>query len=209
MLLIKSLNEFPLKPYLETFSEICLNSNEYQGHGWGIAYLSDKSIKVYKNINPIWEHDFQLFGYTTFLMAHARSAFKNNGLTTDNNMPFFDGKHIFLFNGELNKVKISIKGRTGAEKIFNFIKRFNIKDMESAFHKAISHIQKRTVYIKAMNIIMSDITNIYLCSIFNQQPDYYTLYMRQENGLLIICSEKFPPGSFCHKIKNRTIKRIK
>lgn len=81
-------------------------------------------------------------------------------------MPFFDNNFIFIFNGELRGVKINAEGRIGAEKIFNFIKRFHYDDMKSAMEKSINIIINRSKYIRAMNIIIIDKINGYVSSPF-------------------------------------------
>ncbi len=57
------------------------------------------------------------FPTTKRLIVHARSAFQDKDIVVENNMPFYDDKYIFIFNGELNGVKIKSDGRIGAEKI--------------------------------------------------------------------------------------------
>ena len=87
LLLIKSESEFEIKPFLENFSLISQNSVEYQGDGWGCTYLENNEWVRYKNIKPVWEDDLTKFGKSKLFIAHARSAFKDEGITVDNNMP--------------------------------------------------------------------------------------------------------------------------
>ena len=96
------------------------------------------------------------FPSTNRLIVHARSAFQDKDIVVENNMPFYDDKYIFIFNGELNGVKIKADGRIGAEKIFNFIKRFNNENMMNALIKGVEIIIKRSSYVRAMNIIIAD-----------------------------------------------------
>jgi glutamine amidotransferase len=206
LLVIKSETEFAMKPHLETFARLCRKSKEYQGHGWGAVYLDKNKPVIYKHLDPIWGHDFRGFGATRFLMVHARSAFQDRDIAIENNMPFIDAdidadtdtdpdfRYGFMFNGELRGVRIKADGRIGAEKIFNFIKRMNKGSMTDAFKKAVTLIPKRTAYIRAMNIIMADIKTraVYLCSLFNREPDYFTMHIKRRDSGFIICSEKYP-----------------
>lgn len=91
--------------------------------------------QIYRNIRPVWEDDFSSLPDTTLLVAHARSAFEDKDIVVENNMPFSDGKAVFVFNGELRGVKIKEEGRIGAEKIFNFIRRFDSGDPLAALKK--------------------------------------------------------------------------
>ena len=135
LLFVKSKTEFNISDHLKIFSEICKNSKEFQGHGWGCSYIVNDDWVHYKNIKPIWEDDTTHFPSTKRLIVHARSAFQDKDIVVENNMPFYDDRHIFIFNGELNGVKIKADGRIGAEKIFNFIKRFDNGNMFNAIKK--------------------------------------------------------------------------
>jgi glutamine amidotransferase len=205
LLFVRSETEFAISPHLQALAEISKNSQEYQGHGWGCAYLSKNQWEFYKNISPIWEDNLAQFGTTKQLVAHARSAFQNQDIGVENNMPFYDQNYVFIFNGELRGVRIKETGRIGAEKIFNFIKRFDKGDMLAALRQGVEIIKKRTSYIKAMNIIISDKQNVYVASFFNEEPEYFTLRYKQSNNGLIICSENYPGETGWQKIENNTI----
>lgn len=192
LLVVRAERDFAVKPHLEKFAHISKNSKEYQGHGWGCAYRDNQGRwKLYKNIKPIWEDDLGQFQSTTLLVAHARSAFEDKDIVVENNMPFFDGRYVYIFNGELRGVKIREQGRIGAEKIFNYIKRFDKGDPLNALEKAVGIIKKRTGYIRGMNIIMVRDEDIYVSSMFNEDEEYFTMRYR-EGKELIICSEPYP-----------------
>ena len=218
LLAVKSDKEFDINYHLKKFSQIAKNSKEYQGDGWGCAYLKNGEWQIYKNIKPIWEQvhlidNPEQFGKTTHLIAHARSAFKNHPMKIENNMPFYDGNYVFIFNGELHGVKIKESGNTGAEKIFNYIKRFNGNNILEALKRGTELIKKRAKYIKAMNIIVSDKVCDYVASMFNESPEYFTMYYKYAKNELIICSEKYPgeeadsPDNW-QKIGNNTIREF-
>jgi len=206
LLTVRSETPFPTMPHLEKFADIARNSKEYQGHGWGCAYLDETGIwRFYKNINPVWEDDLSQFGGTTLLVAHARSAFEDRDIVIDNNMPFFDGRTVFIFNGELRGVKIREQGRIGAEKIFNFVRRFDKGDTLKALEKAVRIIKKRTRYIRGMNIIMVNDEAIFVSSFFNEDEDYFTLrYV--EGKELILCSASYPSEKKWTRIANNSVR---
>lgn len=191
LLYINSNTEFEISEHLIKFSEISKNSKEFQGHGWGIAYCSDGGWNHYKNIKPIWEDDLSQFGKGKRIIVHARSAYQDKDIVVENNMPFYDDKYVFVFNGELSGVKIKEEGRIGAEKIFNFIKRFDNNGMAAALTKGIEIIKKRTTYVRAMNIIIADQNKAYVSSNFNEDPDYFTMFSKKTNDKTIVCSEKY------------------
>ena len=121
-------------------------------------------------------------------------------------MPFQDDRHVFIFNGELRGVRISEEGRIGAEKIFNFIKRFDRGNMFEALKRGIEVIGNRTAYVRAMNIIMADTDNIYVASIFNEDPDYFSMHFTRDGGKLVIASEVLPGMQRSEKIDSGTIR---
>jgi len=206
LLLVKSHNEFPIVDHLRQFAHIAKHSKEYQGHGWGCAYLVNHDWQIYKNIKPIWEDDFEQFGKTTQLLVHARSAFRDEGIKVENNMPFQKDDIIYIFNGELQGVKIKEQGRIGAEKIFNYILRFQKGDLLPALKKGIEIINKRTTYVRAINIIMSDKKQVYVSSGFNEAVDYFTIHYKKTGDCLLLCSEPYADESDWHKIPNYTTK---
>ena len=152
-------------------------------------------------------HDFHgNFGKTTLLLGHARSAFKDEGIAIENNMPFYDERYHFIFNGELRGVRLREEGRIGAEKIFNYIKRINKGDLAQALKKSTDIIRKRTSYIKAMNIVISDREQSYVFTFFNEDPDYFTMYYRVKNGIAVVCSESLDEDTAWKGIENDSIR---
>jgi glutamine amidotransferase len=209
LLYVKSKHPFPIEDHLQKFSQIALNSKEYQGHGWGCAFLVEGEWKLYKDIKPVWEDDISSFGSTNLLIAHARSAFKDQDIHVQNNMPFVNGDFVFVFNGELHGVKIKETGKIGAEKIFNFMLRFYKKDMKEAIQKGVTIIKKRSRYIKAMNFILADRYQAYVSSDFNNDPEYFTLRYKQTPDQVIIGSEVYPDESGWEELMTNKIKVFK
>lgn len=206
LLTIRSKTAFAIEPHLKKFADIAKNSKEYQGHGWGCAYLGvDGGWKFYKNINPVWEDDLSRFGKTMLLTAHARSAFEDRDIVVENNMPFFDGRTVFIFNGELRGVKIRAEGRIGAEKIFNYIRRFDQGDSRTALIKAVDIIKKRTRHIRGMNILMVNEGGIFVSSYFTEDDRYFTMRYR-EGQELVICSMPYPGEDNWQPIANNSVR---
>lgn len=204
LLFVQNKNEFSISEHLTKFASIAKNSKEYQGHGWGCSYLVNGEWIHYKNIKPIWKDDIEQFGNSSRLIVHARSAFENRDIVVENNMPFYDDKYVFIFNGELRGVKIKTDGRIGAEKIFNFIKRFDKDGMEDALPKGINVIDKRSSYIRAMNIIIAEKNKVHYSSLFNEDAEYFQMYYKQSKDELIICSEVYPNETGWNNIDNNS-----
>ncbi|MEW6195974.1 MAG: class II glutamine amidotransferase [Bacteroidota bacterium] len=209
LLYVNSKKEFRISDYLEKFAVVSKNSKEYQGHGWGIAYFQNGQWNYYKNVNPIWEDDLTKFGSSNRIIAHARSAFKDEGIVVENNMPFYDNKYVFIFNGELRGVKIKEEGRIGAEKIFNYIKRFDRGNIKEALKKGTDIIEKKSSYIRAMNIILTDDVSSYVFTYFNEDDDYFTMNHKSSSDQIVVCSDPFVGEEGWEKIKNKTLTEYK
>ena len=180
-------------PHLDAFRELSRDSTEYQGHGWGCAWRDDHGHwHLYHNIRPVWE-DPKLFPRTTLYLAHARSAFRDEGIAVENNMPFTDGQSVFIFNGELQGVRIKAEGRIGAEKIFNTVRRFDHGDLGEASRRAVAVINKRTRYVRAMNFILADTNSVQVCCQFSEGPDYFQLRYLEADSTRIVCSQCYDP----------------
>jgi len=207
LLVVKKVMKFDITKQLKIFANICKNSREFQGHGWGISYLNDKNEWVhYRNIKPIWEDDLSQFTETKFLMCHARSAFQDKGIVVENNMPFYDDKFVFIFNGELQGVRIKEAGRIGAEKIFNFIRKNINENITYGIITAISRIKKRTRYIRGMNIIMATKDKLYLNSHFGEDPGYFSMHIKNVGNDITICSRPYPGESDWRSLPNNILK---
>ncbi|MCY3768761.1 MAG: hypothetical protein OXG56_05275 [Gammaproteobacteria bacterium] len=191
-------------PHLDHFKTLSKNSREYQGHGWGCAWLDDKDQwRFHHHIRPIWE-DHSKFPPSRLFVAHARSAFRNEGIAVENNMPFYDGEAVFLFNGELRGVRIKADGRIGAEKVFNTIKRFDRGDLAQAVSRGVGMLRKRTRHIRALNFILANKAQVHYCCHFTEDPGYFQLHASRSRNTRIICSQPYPlSGSHWQPVANR------
>lgn len=205
LLYVNSKNNFSVPEYLEKFAAVSKNSKEFQGHGWGCAYVVDGKWNYYKNVNPIWEDDLKQFPSSSRLIVHARSAFKDEGIIVENNMPFYDERNIFVFNGELRGVKIKEEGRIGAEKIFNYIKRFDKGDFKEALGKGTEIIKKKSSYVRAMNIIVTDNNRTLVYSHFNEDPDYFGMSIKENENMVVVCSDPFIGENDWQPIQNNSL----
>ena len=115
LLWLRAEEPFEVSPHLQKFGTLCQNSEEYQGHGWGCSWMSEGQWRFHHTLSPIWEDNLNSFGKTRLFLAHARSAFRDEGIVVENNMPFCQDNEVFIFNGELSGVRIREQGRIGAE----------------------------------------------------------------------------------------------
>ena len=111
---------------------------------------------------------------------------------------------MFVFNGELRGVRIKSEGRIGAEKIFNYIRRFDRGDKLAATDKAVGIIAKRSAYVRAMNLILSDGEQTVLSTRYSETPEYFQMFEKREPGRHLLCSRPFPGESGWSPIANET-----
>ena len=205
ILYARAAQPFSISDLLQSFAEMARDSREFQGHGWGCAWRDadgdavgdargdtknngDNGWQQYHNIRPVWEDDLSQFGSTHLLLVHARSAFRDEGIVVENNMPFSDGKSVYIFNGELRGVRIQSEGRIGAEKIYNYIRRFDKGNLCAATTKAVDIIKKRSSYVRAMNILLSDGEQSCVSTSYSEDPEYFQMYRKQDNDMQLVCS---------------------
>ena len=193
LLCVRGRTEFATGEHLAAFTRIARDSREYQGHGWGCAWLEGGRWRLYHNIRPIWEDDWRPPRRATLLLAHARSAFRDEGIRVENNMPFHDGERVFIFNGELHGVRIKERGRIGAEKIFNFVKRFDRGDFGLALERGLEAIRRRSRHVRAMNLIVADTAGrVHVATNFREDREYFQMHVAEPGDVRVICSEPYP-----------------
>jgi len=205
---VRSATAFKVSEVLTPFAALARDSREYQGHGWGCARWIAGRWQIYRDIKPVWEDDLAQFAPTTVFIAHARSAFRDEGIAVENNMPFSDGESMFVFNGELNGVRIRESGRIGAEKIYNYIRRFDKGDKLTALARGTEIIGKRTRYVRAMNIVLAEGENAWLATTYNEDEHYFQMYEATRGARRMVCSEPFPGETDWSPIASGTVTAI-
>lgn len=188
-LMMRGNEPFEARTVLDSFRERCRDSAEYQGHGWGAAWRSAGLWSRYRSLTPIWEDEKEFPSGVDFLVLHARSAFRDEGIEIENNMPFYRGERVFVFNGELRGVRLRIPGRIGAEKIFNVIDGKDEGDLDAAVAAADRLLLAKSERVRALNVALTDGDRIYASCRYSEMPEYFTLHYR-EGATAAVCSER-------------------
>ncbi len=192
LLAVRNARPFAIEGELRALAGIARRSREYQGHGWGCAWLQDDGWQAYRNVNPIWEDDLGRFGEATVLLAHARSAYRDEGIAVENNMPFLSGQAAFVFNGELRGVRIREAGRIGAEKLFRFLLKAGAASPRDGLRRAIEAVKARTRYVRAMNFVLAVPGAFQVYSCFSEDPGYFTVHLQRTESGVRVASDPFP-----------------
>jgi predicted glutamine amidotransferase len=204
LLAVRAAEPFAIAPYLERFAEVARTSPEYQGDGWGCAFLHDGIWQLVRSVRPIWEECPGDLGTTAFLVAHARSAFDTRGPMIEHTMPFVAGPLAFAFNGELRGVRLQAEGRIGAEKLFNLVRRMANGDAGHALARATALLRERSAYVRAANVLLAEGDRLHVQTFFSEQPDYFTLHVRQHDGSTVVCSAPLADGGDWRPLPNDT-----
>jgi len=188
LLAVRSQDAVSPAPYLEKFAFIARTArNSRDTAGVRLAGPA-RSVADLRNIRPVWEM------ISPPSLHHApgsprRSAFEDKDIVVENNMPFSDGK-ASSFSTVSSGRQDQGRRQDRAEKIFNFIRRFDSGDTLAALKKATGIIRNRTRQIRGMNIIMVKDRRILPLHLFSREIRVFTMHSK-ENGRLILCSEPF------------------
>ena len=132
-------------------------------------------------------------------LIHARSAFRDEGIVVENNMPFLSGDLAFAFNGEIHGVRLSVPGATGAARLFRLLERFATAaggDTLGALARLDELIASRSDYVRALNIVVSDGRSLLVNTRYSENPDYFALHTAAvpAAGLRLVSSERVSTG---------------
>lgn len=180
--------------WIQAFADRCEASPEYQGHGWGAAWWTGTGWRHYRSLRPIWEDGF-VTPDATCVLVHARSAFRNEGIEIENNMPFVDASLAFAFNGELHGVRLNVPGATGAARLFHLLRRFRTSadgDTVQALARLDEVVARRSERVRAMNVVVADGASLVFSSRFTQEAPYFTMHaasVPELSGMRMVASE--------------------
>ncbi len=178
--------------HLEAFRRLCRGSREYQGHGWGCAIWREGRWERYRTVRPVWEDDYSPGGEVRVLVAHARSAFRDEEIGEEYNMPFLRDDWAYVFNGELRGVRLRSPGRTGAEGIFALLCAFRGDGTEASIARTVALLRARARRIRACNFILAEPGRFHVHVLADGEADYYTMACQESRGERVICSEPYP-----------------
>ncbi len=208
LLVVRSVTPVSMEYHLRQFAQTAKDSPEDQSHGWGCAWLVAGQWQFYHHIRPIWQDGLARFPASAYFLAHARSAYRNEGIEVRNNMPFDDGERVFIFNGELQGVRVREYGRIGAEKVFNFVKRFDAGDVASAIQQGVHHLVRKTRYVRAMNFVIATRQETWLNTTYNENADYFQMHQKRTANTCIVSSAPYAEDSGWIPLDNHSIQRI-
>ena len=205
-LIVKSKEKIVPDVLLRSFALACEKSmapdGGLQNDGYGIAWKEENTWQLKKSLAPIWTEQgmFQEVPQSDFFIAHARSAARPiDKNIIEYNQPFLDDDFLYVFNGMIKGVRLSIplNGIIGSQKLFSLLKH-QIKEYGGDIHVALRKLSDLMMHnakkIEGMNIGLISGGKIYVLNQYDTHENYYGLYFYEEEKLKLISSEPF--GSF-------------
>ena len=178
------------------------NENKEFKHsdGWGIAYLDENKLKIFRSVKPIYEdpkaEQFKNLN-TSMLILHARYGTKGE-LNINNIHPFelkkTNSNFIFFHNGTVRDEltidpEFRLKGETDSEKFFYYLMTGNFGEI------SLNWLQKRMLNMKnfsGANFILTNGKYSYIANWYSLNPLYYTMKMLRQKESIFISSELLP-----------------
>lgn len=207
LLMAKSIRAVQPGLVLEKFADMAESSQapdgDWQGDGWGIAWLENNGVwRLKKSLRPIWK-DREKFGYipaVSRFLVHTRSAsFAAHKGKLAYNQPFMHAPYAFVFNGLLKGVAFTypVPGEIGSQKIWSLLSSFLRKyPAEKSLLRLKLLLEKNSREIQALNIGLAGREKFYAYSCFSTHPEYYQLQFSPSSSLTMISSGKLEGYDF-------------
>ena len=65
--------------------------------------------------------------------------------------------------------------------------------------------EKRTRYVRAMNVILASPSRVHVSCRFAEEPDYFQMRERDDGGVRIVCSDPYPGTTGWSRIENGAV----
>lgn len=170
--------------------------------GYGLAWLEKDEWRRLRRLGPIWENLSDLAGPDSArrVLAHARHAsfdWEKNDVRF--NQPFISGRLAFVFNGFVEGVRLSAypPGRSGAEKLFNYLLTLlETKEPPEALEMLGRIFKRNSSRLWGLNMGLADGESFYCWSTCDLYPDHYRLHFHRDGRLRVVSSEALPGWEF-------------
>ena len=78
----------------------------------------------------------------------------------------------------------------------------------AATRRAVDIIHKRSAYVRALNLILSDGSQSVLSTSYGENPGYFQMHQRRSAGLHLVCSQPFADDDGWSPIDNNTTVKL-
>lgn len=129
---------------------------------------------------------------TTLLIAHARKASKDyrQMVTAAQAHPLFEEGIYLAHNGTVQDAhKLSPREGTDSQKLLHWLahdwRPRNPSSLQEALRKLLTLVEGYT----ALNLLITEGSNLYAFCCYGREPEYYTLHYRLDKSIAIVASE--------------------
>lgn len=199
-LMVKSGKKVNPEGFLRDFALMCQKSRTLEGDrqedGWGVAWLDKNKWEIKKSLRAIWrdKKKFKKIPKTEIFVVHARSAsFSNQKGVIDYNQPYIDDGFCFVFNGEIEGVRMKekVKGKIGAQKIWNLVRnQLKEKGPSQILEEIYKLLERKSRKVYGFNIGLAGKKKIFAFCGRNCGSGYFNLKVAKSEKIKIVCSEK-------------------
>ncbi|MFW9856634.1 MAG: class II glutamine amidotransferase [Candidatus Thorarchaeota archaeon] len=198
--------------------------------GWGIAgsnegnyamSLIDKQLGSAYDSEQYYKAIFSLKKQPQIVLCHLRKASLTVPITLANAQPFVTEKWAFVHNGTIYQADTLSRDTA-------YIQTSDNSDTEFFFHYLLTKLSAFTTNesnlgtftdsivsmkndFSSINCMLSDGEDLYVVRWCKKLPNYYTLFLYEQNGAIIISSEPLAPSILKNQwqeIPNQSVLRI-
>ena len=198
------------KELVENFFTLSEKGKGYMGSsaghkdGWGIGYYKEGKPCIYKSGASVVKEKDAYFAKlkeasgTENLIVHLRKSAWDGTTNARHAHPFALGNTLLAHNGTIDDywkaIQVDQNKIKDTEAFLMLMTGYSTEGLEAAFAHAVDDIKKKCLY-SALNMLISDGTNIYAYRNFTSQPDYYTLFRTKMDRSTVFCSEQINPNA--------------
>jgi glutamine amidotransferase len=186
--------------FLQKFAKNGLHSPHTDG--WG-CYLKDSENRIFcfKNTTPIYKDKMENFN-SMMGIFHARKASPGLSHGTLQLHPFIADDSIFAHNGTIEDASLNNPFSSDSFELFDYLKDFS--DFEDFIKKIISF--KNECSFTSINFLMINDNSFYVLNLYNEEKDYYTLWIKKDEKGIVVSSE--PIDSSSKPLRNGDLLKI-
>ena len=203
MLAFSSSGDIAIKSYLNKLKKMAKDGMKAP-HKDGFGYFALNSSGIFsfvKSKDSIIDKDITTDFKAKLLIAHARKASPRTKKRDDQAHPFSfykdDKLTILAHNGSLKEYSSNVLG-VDTEEVLKIV-------AEEGFERGILTLSKKNY--RALNLLVFQEGFLYVLRLTKVSFDYYTLYMMENDRLVVLSSEKICKGM--HPLENGEALKIK
>ncbi len=177
-------SDIPIQPFLERLLEMAkYGKRAPHPDGWGYFALSSSGLVSYvKTSRPIFESEISSVFKAKLLIAHARKASKSTLKGNDQAHPLMlmknEDVYVLAHNGFIE----APSGELGMDSEY-ILRIFSKHGPIEGANRLLSESYK------SLNFLLFHNDTLYAFRACRENCDYYTLFLKEENGVAIISSE--------------------